>query len=789
MPVSLAIAVVVLAVAAGGVLAARQVARDRLQAHAGAARMLFRQTLAQESPRGRSSATTRARLASAAAETNHALGVGVAVPGAAVAIRGPTGASRTYAYTLGRNRRLLVTVSSAPIAHATRTAIEMGLGIGTGVLLILVSFILALFDRRLAGPLTALGDAIDGHMAGDQSARAEVKGPAELRRAANNLNAMFETLIEQSDRLRDAAAIDPLTGAINGQQFHESLGIELKRAQREGKPVGLVLIDLDGFGSINDAHGRPFGDETLKLVARRLRRVMRATDVLARLGADDFALILPGADTRLSLAIAERARNIVASGSTSSQQLVCSAGVACYPEDASDGSTLLQLATGALDWAKRSGHDTSRRYDPKEISLPTDEEERAELEGLLERERPLYPVFQPLVSLSTGRVLGYEALSRFPDPPGRAPDSWFSQASRVGMGPRLEAVALRAALARPGRPAGTFLSLNVSPSALASHELQAALPADLTGLVMEITEQELADDLDALSAQLASLRERGARIALDDAGAGYSGLQQVMRVQPDIIKLDRSLVQGVDQDPAKEALIDSFVRFARRTGASVLAEGIETLEELSLLADLDVSYGQGFVLARPAEEWGGVSASVSDTLLRNSLRVASKEGMPNSGDQRLEYVSSRLSRIGSVDELEEVIALIGEELGADGVCFSRWLREDYCVETIVDTTPDAEPGARYSLTNYPSTAHVLDTGEAVQVLASDPGADLGEVSLLGKLGFQSLLMVPVVCRGERLGLFEAYSTRERPWTRGEINRARIISYQLGSVLEVLATHA
>ena len=340
MPVSLAIAVVVLAVAAGGVLAARQVARDRLQAHAGAARMLFRQTLAQESPRGRSSATTRVRLASAAAETNHALGVGVAVPGAGVAITGPTGASRTYAYPLGRNRRLLVTVSSAPIAHATRTAIEMGLGIGTGVLLLLVSFILALFDRRLASPLTALGNAIDGHMAGDQSARAEVKGPAELRRAANNLNAMFETLIEQSDRLRDAAAIDPLTGAINGQQFHESLGIELKRAQREGKPVGLVLIDLDGFGSINDAHGRPFGDETLKLVARRLRRVMRATDVLARLGADDFALILPGADTRLSLAIAERARNIVASGSTSSQQLVCSAGVACYPEDATDGSTL-----------------------------------------------------------------------------------------------------------------------------------------------------------------------------------------------------------------------------------------------------------------------------------------------------------------------------------------------------------------------------------------------------------------------------------------------------------------
>ena len=200
MPVSLAIAVVVLAVATAGVLAARQVARDRLQAHAGAARMLFRQTLAQEAPRGRSAAAARARLATAATETNRVLRVGVAVPGTGIRVSGPTGASRTYAYPLARNRRLLVTVSSAPIARATRTAIEMGLGIGVGVLLLLVSFILALFERRLADPLTALGNAIGGHMAGDQSARADVKGPAELRRAANNLNAMFETLIEQSDR-------------------------------------------------------------------------------------------------------------------------------------------------------------------------------------------------------------------------------------------------------------------------------------------------------------------------------------------------------------------------------------------------------------------------------------------------------------------------------------------------------------------------------------------------------------------------------------------------------------
>jgi diguanylate cyclase (GGDEF)-like protein len=748
LPICAAVALVVIAVTAAAVIAARQAADHRLEDRASAARSYFKQAA-----RGTNRRT-------AAQRTSRELGVGVSVPAAHVATAAPAGGTRSFAYP-----EVTVAVSTRPVAAATRTALETGLGIGGGALLVLVSLALTLFDRRLVAPLAGLSQTIRRVAGGDSAARATDEGPSEVRDAARSLNALLETLGSQ----QQADVADPLTGAIAAQHFHEALGVELKRAQREGLTVGLVLLDVEGFD-----------DEALKLAARALRRVMRGTDVIARLGDDAFALILPGAETRLALSIAERARTAAS---------VASAGVACYPDDASDGSTLVQLAGGALDWAKRSGSDTSRRYDPKEITLPTDKEERAEIEALLDRDAPLYPVFQPLVSLSTGRVLGFEALSRFPDPPGRAPDSWFSQATRVGLGPQLEAAALRIALAREGRPAGTFLSINVSPSALASPEVQAALPHDMTGLVVEITEQEIADDLDALVVQLDDLRARGARIALDDAGAGYSGLQQVMRVQPDVIKLDRSLVQGVDQDPAKEALIDSFVRFARRTGASVLAEGIETMDELRLLADLDVSYGQGFALARPSEEWGSVVPSVSEALLRRSLRVASKEDMPDSGDQRLEYVSARLSRIVSVDELDEVFTLIADELGADGICFSRWLRDEHAVETVVDTTPDGEPGQRFGLEHYPSTAHVVTTGEAVQVLASDPGADLGEVSLLGKLGYQSLLMVPVICRGDRIGLFEAYSGRERPWTRSEINRARIISYQLGSVLEVLSTHA
>jgi diguanylate cyclase (GGDEF)-like protein len=640
----------------------------------------------------------------------------------------------------------------------------------------------------VAAPLARFAETIKRAQVGDSGARADEKGPAELREAARSFNSLLAKVAEQRERLKAAAASDPLTGVTNNQQFHESLGIELKRAQRESTAVSLVVLDIDGFGSINDAHGRAYGDEVLQRVADQLRAMLRATDLLARIGGDDFALILPGADSKLAAVIAERARKAVAEASTAERRISSSAGVASYPDDARDGATLFQLACGALRWAKASGRGQTRRYDPENVSVPTDEEERAEIEGLLEREQPLIPFFQPLVSLSTGRILGYEALSRFPEPPGRGPDSWFAQAARVGLAARLEAAALRAALSKEGRPAGTFLSINVSPTTLGTAEVKAVLPQDMTGLVVEITEHELANDLDALEKELAALRERGARIAVDDAGAGYSGLQQVMRIQPDVIKLDRSLVMNLHEDPAKEALIDSFVRFARRTGASVCAEGIETMEELKLLADLDVTYGQGYVLARPAPEWGTVASSVSESLLRSSLRSqgdANGRGeVPESGDQRLEYVSARLSKINSFEQLEEVFELIAAEVGADDVCVSRWLRTENAVETIVDST-DNEHGARYNLANYPSTAHVLNTGEAVQVLVSDPGADLGELALLGRLGFGSLLMVPVVCRDERLGLLEAYSAVERPWTRSEINRARIISYQLGAVLDGL----
>ena len=184
------------------------------------------------------------------------------------------------------------------------------------------------------------------------------------------------------------------------------------------------------------------------------------------------------------------------------------------------------------------------------------------------------------MEIATGRVAGYEALARLAAPYERPPHLWFAQAHRCGLGAVLEACALRAAVAVADRPPGTFLALNVSPAALISPEVEDALPRDLDGIVIELTEHEAFDEDGALELALTGLRVRGARIALDDAGAGYAGLQQLIRVRPDIVKVDRSLVAGIHEDASKLALLEALAFFATTTGAAVCAEGVEELTEL-----------------------------------------------------------------------------------------------------------------------------------------------------------------------------------------------------------------
>jgi diguanylate cyclase (GGDEF)-like protein len=444
-------------------------------------------------------------------------------------------------------------------------------------------------------------------------------GASEFSELAEGFNRMATIVSHQRDRLLLLADTDTLTDLANHRHFHNRLREDFAKAKDTNGSLAVITLDLDRFKRINDEFGHSRGDEALTAVGAALKKVVRDDDCVARLGGDDFAIVIPGADPGLTRDVAERARDAIERSLPEGMELTISAGYVCWPSHTTE-ENLVELATSALSLAKKQGGDRSQRFDAKQAAaLPTVREQREEIEQLLEDPHPITPVYQPLVELATGRIVGYEALARFSH---RNPEAWFNQAAACGLSVELEGAALRAGLQHEDdRPEGTYLSLNCSPSAISSGRVRSILPENLTNYVIEITEHELASEDGGLEKALMELRGRGARIAVDDAGAGYAGLKQVMRVQPDIIKLDRSLIEKVHADSAKAALIEFFVLFARRVGADVCTEGIETLEELTTLIDLGVGYGQGFLLGRPSEPWVQMSPDLQKKLALGALRT------------------------------------------------------------------------------------------------------------------------------------------------------------------------
>ena len=226
----------------------------------------------------------------------------------------------------------------------------------------------------------------------------------------------------------------------------------------------------------------------------------------------------------------------------------------------------------------------------------------ARIRGLMDDPARMGIVLQPVCRLDDGVPVGHEALARFAGRPQRPPDHWFRAAGPVGVGEELELLAVERALERlRDLPEGTFLSVNGSPSTFgsaAAHRLLTAVPTHR--LVLEITEHAPVADYGALAADLGPLRARGALLAIDDAGAGFASLRHILRLAPDIIKLDRSLVADISHDTAQQALAGGLISFAEKMGATIVAEGIERDDELAMLRELGVTHGQGYLLAKPA---------------------------------------------------------------------------------------------------------------------------------------------------------------------------------------------
>jgi EAL domain-containing protein (putative c-di-GMP-specific phosphodiesterase class I) len=414
------------------------------------------------------------------------------------------------------------------------------------------------------------------------------------------------------------------------------------------------------------------------------------------------------------------------------------------------------------------------------VDLPSSDDVKDALAGFLPR-----IVVQPILDLYRSRVCSYEALSRFPDPASGNPPAWFTAAHLSGLGAALEARAVSRAIERGrDRPAGTVLSVNVSPSVLTTPELRAVLPHDLTGLQFEVLESELVEDAAAVIEVLNRLRRRGARVAVDDVGEGYAGLQRVMEIRPDVLKLDRALIAGVHDDPARAALVDAVVRYAARTGSVVCAEGVETAEDLAALADLDVAQAQGYLVGRPSEAFEDASEE-SLALCRESFDRVLRSGSGWVEERRpVGQVLTALADAPDLASLSRLLDDVASLVGADLVGLS-FITDDRAALRGLIPGSAALDHEIFPIDEYPVTKRVLQEREVATVSVGDDPVDADKLAVLRDLGFSAVLLTPLTVGGVAVGMIELYRLDDDPWTRASIRTARMVTAVLGPVAQRL----
>lgn len=423
-------------------------------------------------------------------------------------------------------------------------------------------------------------------------------------------------------RLEAAAFTDSITGLGNHRAFQEGFQEAAQRSLAEGKPLCIALLDIDDFQVMNDRNGHAHGDRVLHSLARVLRRT-RSDDRSFRIGGDEFALLVPELRGPAAAAAMERLRReaqrsmLGATLSIGVAELYASAGQATPEAARSLAGVLREQADGALAEAKRLGRNRVVLFDDVKDRVTIVSPEKIEAVRLLLDEGRMHAAFQPIWSLRTEEVLGYEGLARPPEELGLdGPGEAFELAERIGRAHELDSVCRRAILEGARRlPANSLLFLNVAPQTLDHNLLSGTSLADdvrkagLTPeqIVLEVTERRM-QRLAHVVREAKRLRALGFRIALDDVGSGNAGLEVLRQLDVQYVKVDRSILVAAMTDPAAGAVLAGIVAFARHTGAVVIVEGIETQDMLHRLVvefdEEDSPYaGQGYLLGAPAGQF------------------------------------------------------------------------------------------------------------------------------------------------------------------------------------------
>jgi diguanylate cyclase (GGDEF)-like protein len=400
-------------------------------------------------------------------------------------------------------------------------------------------------------------------------------------------------------RARWDADHDQLTGAFSRTKFRDVLDTRGAAATAES-PLTLLLVDLDHFGQINKTSGHAAGDRLLANVGARLGERAGPDGIVGRLGGDEFGVALPDLHDAEGLA-----REIISELGGGELGVAASIGITRAPADGHTADSLLRAADIALRIAKRAGRQQVSAYAGDSLSDEGPGGARAALARLIEGE-DLSIFVQPIVELASGVPHAFEALARFETGSTSSPLHWFALSEEFGLRPELELACLRAALELLEElPGDARLSVNLSGSLLLDERTSHLLlgTPDVSRLIIELTENTLVKDTPELRSAIAGLRRRGAHLAVDDMGAGYSGLRQITSVQAGYLKLDRSLVTGIESSPERQALIAALLGYAERMGGALVAEGVETDEELEAIRELGVPLVQGYLFGRPGPPW------------------------------------------------------------------------------------------------------------------------------------------------------------------------------------------